>query len=145
MHFVKFFATFAFLLGGAALAHQGVSNPVVKARMEVMGQIKDATSVIGNMAKGSIAFDSEKAGAAKSILLKTAKDIPLKFETHETDPKSEALPEIWQRWDDFVAMSDDMVKVVETIDVSNAQTLKASMGALGQSCGRCHKAYRLKK
>ncbi|NND21494.1 MAG: hypothetical protein HKO14_05350, partial [Silicimonas sp.] len=44
------------LVASAALAHQGVKNPAVKARMDVMSAIGDNTKLLGRMAKGEVAF-----------------------------------------------------------------------------------------
>lgn len=126
-----------------AMAHEGVKDPLVKARMDLMGEIKDSTGVLGNMLKGKIPFDAAQAEAARLALLDHAKAIPAAFEVQATDPKTEAAPAIWTDWDDFVAKSNDMVAAVEAADASSMDSLRAGMGAIGGSCKACHKSYRI--
>ena len=132
-------------LAGAAFAHEDVKNPAVKARMELMGKVKDATGALGGMAKGEMAFDEAKATAARAALIKHAAAIPAAFEAKEMDPKSTALPAIWDNWDDFVTKAGAMGNAAEALDTSAQDWLGAGMGGIGGSCAGCHKAYRVKK
>ena len=78
-----------------ALAHQGVKNAAVKARMDAMSAIGKDMKVLGGMAKGEAPFDEKVAQmAVSSIADHAAKTFEL-FEANETDPKSEAKPAIW--------------------------------------------------
>ncbi len=115
------------------------------ARMTLMDTIKDATSVLGKMAKGSTAFDPGAANKAKETLVKAAQQIPSAFETPATDPKSEALPEIWENWKDFSAKAAGMAETVASVEVDSLQGVQTAMKAIGQSCGACHKSYRIEK
>ncbi len=130
---------------GAAFAHEDVKNQAVKARMELMGKVKDATGTLGGMAKGEMAFDEVKATAAKDALVEHAAAIPAAFEARETDPKSTALPAIWENWNDFVLKAGAMEKAAGELDTSAQEWLGAGMGSLGGSCAGCHKIYRVKK
>ncbi|WP_161594648.1 c-type cytochrome [Marimonas lutisalis] len=132
-------------LGTAVLAHSGVKNPAVKARMDLMGEIKDATGVLGGMAKGEIAFDPARAAAAREALIEQAGRIPPAFEARETDPKSEARDEIWTDWDGFIARARAMEDAAAALNAGSLDGVRAGMGALGQSCGGCHKPYRIDK
>lgn len=60
---------------GAAVAADGVTNPTVKARMDVMQAQRAAVGALGGMASGQAAFDAEKAQAAKAALIAAARDI----------------------------------------------------------------------
>ena len=126
-----------------AMAHEGVKDPLVKARMDLMGEIKENTGTLGNMLKGKIPFDAAQAEAARLAQLENAKAIPAAFETQATDPKSEAAPAIWTGWDDFVAKTNDMITAVEAADASSLDSLRGGMGAIGGSCKACHKSYRI--
>ena len=72
-------------------------------------------------------------------------DIEVKFKLNETDPLSESSPAIWENWEDFVEKADDFAFMIEGLETSSADTLAAGLGNIGQSCGSCHKAYRIKK
>lgn len=132
-------------LAGAALAQSGVKNAAVKARMALMGEIKDATAVIGGMVKGEIAFDAGKAAAARTALMRHAQQIAPVFEARETDPKSESRSEIWSDWAGFVGKADALAVAAGALDTGSAAGLAAGMGALGKSCGGCHKLFRIDK
>ena len=130
---------------GAALAHSGVKNAAVKARMALMGEIKDATAVVGGMTKGEVAFDAARAAAARAALMSHAGQIAPAFEARESDPKSEARPGIWSDWADFAAKADVMAAAAAALDTGSLVGLQASMGDLAASCGGCHKLYRIEK
>lgn len=132
-------------IAGAALAHSGVQNPAVKARMDLMGDIKEATGVLGGMAKGAIPFDAAKAEAARVALYEAAVKVPASFEAPEMDPKSEAVPAIWEKWDDFTAKSDLLVEAAAGVATDSIDDLRAGLMQIGQSCGACHKSYRIDK
>ncbi|MBU2981234.1 cytochrome c [Lentibacter algarum] len=132
-------------LATAAIAHEDVKNPTVKARMELMGKVKDATGVLGGMAKGEMAFDEAKATAAKAALVEHAAAIPAAFKANETDPKSTAKAEIWLNWADFTEKAAALGTAAEAMDTSAQEQLGAGMGGVGGSCAGCHKVYRIKK
>ena len=130
-----------------SLAHSDTTGiqPDVAARMAVMTQIKDAMAPLGGMAKGAVEFDAGVAQAAVASLLDASERTAAVFEANVSDPKSEALPAIWENWDDFVSKSDDLTFAAEGWDVSSLDNLRAGMGNIGAACSACHKAYRMKK
>jgi len=97
------------------------------------------------MAKGAVAFDADAAQIALQSMIEASAKAVTAFETNATDPKSEALPAIWENWDDFVAKSEDLDFALEAWDVSSLGSLQAGMGNVGAACGACHKTYRIKK
>jgi len=129
---------------GMVLAHSGVKNAAVKARMEGMGTIADNTKILGGMAKGALPFDAAQAQGAARALMAEAVRIPALFEAAESDPKSEALPGIWTNWDDFSAKARGMEAAARAMDgIETLKALQGAMPALGQSCKACHKDYRI--
>ncbi len=127
----------------AALAHQGVQNPAVMARMEAMKTIGDNTKILGTMAKGELAFDAAKARAAAAEIAVQAGRTPGLFEAPETDPKSEALPVIWENYADFTAKSDALVAAAKMAQgIRTPQDLTTALGAIGAACKACHSDYR---
>ncbi len=133
-------------LAGAAIAHSDISkvqNEAVKARMMAMSTIGKNVKTLGMMAKGGAPFDSAKAAAAAAAIAGQAHDVPSLFEAEETDPESEAKPEIWTNYADFTTKAEAMLAAAESFDSSSLDTLKASLGKLGGTCNDCHKEYRL--
>jgi len=130
-----------------SMAHSDTNGiqPQVAARMAVMTQIKEAMAPLGGMAKGAVEFDAAVAQAAVASLLDASELTAAVFEPNVSDPKSEALPAIWENWDDFVSKSEDLTFAAEGWDVSSLDSLRAGMGNIGAACSACHKAYRMKK
>lgn len=135
--------TFAIAMSGATIHAHSVENPSVQKRMDVMKEIKGAMGVLGGMAKGAIAFDATAAGAAQNTLVEQSGMVAATFEANETDPKSEALPAIWENWDTFVEMADDLTFAAEGLDTTSLDGMRGGLGNIGASCGACHKKFRM--
>lgn len=127
----------------AAVAHDGVENEVVKARMDAMKEIGGAMKVLGTMAKGAVEFDAVAAQAAVDAVADQSAMVPVLFEAQETDPMSEAKPEIWANWDDFVAKSNALNAAATSVSITDASSIPAALGAMGGSCKDCHTDYRM--
>ena len=136
-------AIVAMVLSGAAIHAHSVENPVVQKRMDRMKEIKSAIGVLGGMAKGTIAFDVVAATAAQTTLIERSELVATTFEANETDPKSEALPSIWENWDTFVEMAEDLTFAAEGLDASSLDGVRSGLGNIGASCGACHKKFRM--
>lgn len=130
---------------GAAFAKEGVQDPTVKARTELMGTIGMNTKTLGDMAGGKTAFDASAAEAAKAALVAAAAEIPVKFEPEAEDPLSEALPDIWMNWEGFTEKANGLAAAVGAIDVSSLEGVQAGMGDIGKACQACHSEFRAKK
>lgn len=126
----------------AAAAHNGVKNPAVKARMHAMDVISENMKTIGKMAQRQVTFDADAARAAVDEIALQAAQIPSLFEAQETDPKSEAKPEIWTNWDDFVAQSNALNSAAQGVDASSPDALGRGLATIGGTCRSCHMQYR---
>lgn len=128
----------------AALAHSGVKNEAVKTWMQTMSSIGKHTKVLGNMYKGTLEFDAAEARrAAKAIARQSAK-IPSQFEAPASDPKSEALPVIWDDFADFSAKADELRQAAAAAaeQIRTRADLRAALGQIGGACQTCHQTYR---
>lgn len=130
-------------VAGVAVAKEGVQDPTVKARMDLMGTIGMNTKILGDMATDRTAFDAAAAQAAQAALVAASADIAAKFEPQATDPVAEAKPEIWTNWDDFVAKGEALNAAAVALDPSSLDGVKAGMGAIGGTCRDCHSLYRM--
>lgn len=131
------------ILSTAAIAHADVSNPAVAARMDAMKAIGGSMKTLGDMAKGATDFDAAAAQAALDTVAAKAAEVPALFEAQETDPESEAKPEIWTNWDDFVSKAQAMQAAAEGASIGSAADIGPAMGALGGTCKACHSDYRM--
>ena len=132
------------ILTSAAFAHEGVKNPAVMARMHGMKDITSDVKVLGNMAKGTVAFDQGAAQAALASLARHAGETPALFEAPEDDPKSEALPAIWDNFDDFTAKSLELETLATGLSstLTSKEDLPSALQQIGANCTSCHKLYR---
>ena len=138
---------FALASATAAIAHQGVQNPAVKARMDGMSAIAENMKTLGQMAKGATPFDVETARLAAAAIAEHAAATPDLFAANETDPKSEARPEIWSNFDDFTAKAIELETIATgfATSINQPADLTAAMRAFGANCQSCHMAYRIEK
>jgi cytochrome c556 len=131
------------LMAGVAFAETEATNPEVIARQDAMKAQGGAMKTLGGMAGGEMAFDAAAAAAAKATLMASAEAIAANFTNNPEDPGSEAKPEIWTNWDDFVAKGKALSDAAAALDTSSVESIGAGMGALGGACKACHTAYRI--
>ncbi|MEP3847488.1 MAG: cytochrome c [Paracoccaceae bacterium] len=132
------------LMGSAVLAHSGVKNPAVQARMHAMSIIGEDVKTLGLMAKGEQAFDVDAAKAALREIAEHAGQAPDLFRANEDDPKSEAKPAIWENFEDFTtkAVALENVALELSTSLASVDDLGPAMAALGDTCKSCHSDYR---
>ncbi len=132
------------LVAGVAYAKGERTDPDAKARAALMQTVGMNTKILGDMAGGKTAFDAAAAEAAKSALLGAATAIPTAFKAPgAADAASEAKPEIWTSWDDFMKKADALAAAATALDASNLDGVKAGMGGVGGACKDCHTTYRM--
>lgn len=145
MQLIKLATAATVFVASMAMAHDGVANEAVKARMEVMKTIGGSTGILGKMVQGKTEFDADAAAAAATAMAEAAGNIPAVFEADTMDPESEAAPAIWTNWDDFVAKGAALEKGAMALDTSSLEALKASFGGAAGTCKACHSTYRISK
>lgn len=146
MKFAKALILGAVLSAGAAYAEEERTDPNAIARGELMTTIGKNIGIIGDMAGGKTAFDAAAAEGAKAALVEATGKIEATFKDQgAADPASEAKPEIWANWDDFLKKAKAAGDAAGAMDVASVDTLKAGMGALGGACKDCHTNYRIMK
>lgn len=144
MKIVKAIVIGAVLMSGAAFAKGERTDPNAKARSDLMRVVGKNTGILGDMAGGKAAYDAAAAEAAKAALVEAAGQIETAFKDQgAADPASEAKPEIWANWDDFLADAKVLGDAAAAMDVSSAETIGAGMGALGGACKDCHTDFRV--
>lgn len=135
-------AAFA-LTAGVAFAEVEATDPLVIAQKDLMKSFGGAAKALGGMASGEVAFDAAAAEAAKAALVAGSAEIAVKFATAGNDPASEAKPEIWTSWDDFLVKTKGLGDAATALDVTSVDGIKAGMGAVGGACKACHTSYRM--
>ncbi len=130
------------LLAGTAYAHKGVKDPRVVARMDGMVVLGDNVKVLSQMARGQIAYDENRADAAKLALAEEATRVLELFEPEAKDPNSESKPEIWSDWEGFTEHARALEVAVTAADLSSPDAIAMSLRDIGRACGQCHEDYR---
>lgn len=141
---MKFFAClFAFsAFTFSAFAHSEVKDEHVAKRMELMSAMAAQTKLLGGMMKKQIEFDALKANAALSSIAELAAATPEAFETQATDPKSEAKAIIWEEFEAFTKLAEELEAKAEGANIEAHEDIKGAMMAIGASCKACHSEYR---
>lgn len=146
MKFAKALIIGATLSAGAAFAEEERTDPNAIAREELMETIGKNIGIIGDMAGGKAAFDAAAAEGAKAALVEATGKIEATFQDQgAVDPASEAKPEIWANWEDFLKKAHAANDAAGALDVASVDTIKAGLGALGGACKDCHTTYRIMK
>ena len=129
-----------FMLSGSLLFAE---NSGYVERSKLMQNIRLEFSILARMSREKIEFDESLATSARLNLLKFAASTPAVFEDDDLPINSEALPAIWENWDDFLSKSEDLEFALEGIDTSTLVDLRGSLGNVGAACGSCHQKYRM--
>ncbi|WP_171060467.1 cytochrome c [Poseidonocella sp. HB161398] len=123
-------------------AHNGVTDPVVMARMHGMKSLGMQLKTLGAMAKGERPFDAAAAQDALALLAEEAGRIPAQFRDKVTVPQSEARPAIWEDWDDFSARAEALRLAAAGLEIADADGLGPALRDLGGACKGCHSVHR---
>ncbi len=90
------------------LGHGGASG-VVKERMDAMKEMKDAMKSLSAMFSGKADYDADKVRQAAAVLEQNAgQSLTGLFPQGSDHSPSEAKANIWQEWEQFGQMADDL-------------------------------------
>ena len=139
----------------AAYVQPALANPekAVKARRGIMQAISLNAGPLFGMAKGKVAYDAKTAQTLANNLKAMASMNNSNMWIKGTDNgamkgKTRALPKIWEAGSEVGKASKAYkAAVAELAKVAGGglDGLKVAVGALGKSCGGCHKPYRAKE
>ena len=123
----------------------------VKERRALMKKtVAPAAKLGGQMVKGVVAFDAAEASKAMNDI----SGVPDKYVTlfpagteHGAVPDSEALPAIWEDFDEFKALAmklkDASAKAAGAAEQGKG-TFAAAFGDMTKVCKECHESFREK-
>jgi cytochrome c556 len=146
-------ATIMLLAGLASvtnvIAHGGATG-VVKQRMDAMSDMAGAMKKMAPVVKGKQAFNRVLFIESGELIAGHSNMLPDLFPDGSIEGSSEALPAIWQQWDDFMSLSDrtktnaeKLVKMAQ--DGAELRPLTKQFVKIAGDCKACHKNYRKKK
>ena len=144
MKILKLFALSSFLISSIAFAHSGVKDKNVKERMMLMKAMANNTKLIGQMLKKQIPFEANEVKLALEKLSSLSLQTPTVFEVNATDPKSEAKPNIWDEFNEFTKLSNELAKSTSdlAILVEDIDDLRPTLMKVSEGCKACHSKYR---
>ncbi|MBL4768620.1 MAG: cytochrome c [Rhodobacteraceae bacterium] len=139
------------LFAGAAFADDATDR-AIKARQSLMQLYAFNIGGLGAMAKGTVPYDAETAGAyaANLVSLSSLNQTGLWPQGSDVGsyPDTAALPEIWSMYPDIMTKAKGLTDAATAMNAAagtDLASLQGAMGQLGGACGACHKAYRQKK
>ena len=126
------------------LAHSGVLNKDVAARMTLMSSMGRNMGVLGKMLQKKAPFDQGKAVEAINNIEQLAVETPTVFEKRVLDPKSEAKELIWEEFEAFTKISIGLSTSAKQLSSSmrSFDDLRPALISLSQSCKECHSRFR---
>ena len=144
MNFFKIFIVIATTASSIAFAHSGVKDQNVKERMLLMKAMAENTKLIGQMLKKQTPFELNEVKLALEQLSSLSLQTPTIFEINATDPKSEAKQNIWDEFDEFTKLSDDLAKSTSELAmlVEDIDDLRPTLMKVSEGCKACHSKYR---
>ena len=144
MNFFKIFIVITIIGSSIAFAHSGVKDKNVKERMMLMKAMADNTKLVGQMLKKQTPFELNEVKQALEQLSSLSLQTPTVFEVNATDPKSEAKQNIWDEFDEFTKLSNELAKNTSelAILVENIDDLRPTLMKVSKGCKACHSKYR---
>lgn len=137
----------ALVASGPALAVNAPED-VIKYRQNLMKAVGGHIGNIALLVKGKVDFRAGLADDAEAIA-DLLENVGIAFPDGTSEGKTQAKPEIWEKRGEFDAgLEDAIVKARALADAAKGGDMAAvgaALGALGKSCGACHKPFRIKK
>ena len=150
MSALALFAAVAVLPAPALSQDMDAADKAIETRRGYMKLVLWEAGPLFGMAKGEMAYDAE-AAKGHAARLKTISEYPAGglftagSSNADKPGKTRSLPKIWEDMDGFGKAFGDWQAAVAALgdQVGNGQeALAAAVGAMGKTCGGCHKPYR---
>ena len=141
---VKKHSILALVIGASSfISVAPASAGPVETRIEEMEKVGRALKAL-NLRTRSQQVSAQQAKQAVALIKAVALNTPALFEVQDMSGASEAKPEIWTNWDDFVAQSQELAAYTDNLDqaVNDQDRLAAEIKKIGEICSACHRKYR---
>lgn len=130
---------------GVALAQDLHGEAAIAKRQDIMKGWAGLLKEPGGMLKGDTAFDLTKIQAALRAISTGAKEeVALYPDDSKTGGKTQALPVIWEKKEEFQGLYTKIGTDAETAlgTIKDEATLKSEMPKVLGTCGACHRNFR---
>lgn len=142
-----------FIVGISSVhGHTGATG-IVKERMDAMKDMGDRSKIVADMYKGKSEFEQSALAEAADAFALHGSNMVEQFpdtKASRSGSKTEALPKIWEEWEDFNELVIDFIASSEQLQNTVASTddplqLKKAFFQTTKSCSGCHKRFRKPK
>jgi len=134
------------LVAVAAVVLAQSEEGAVAYRQRIMSANGASMGAINDILKFKLAVSNEHIAAHAETIHRESLLVADAFKAQVTAGETRALPEIWQRWDEFVAAADAMgqasAKLAEVARAGDPQAVMAGVREVGATCGGCHDVFR---
>lgn len=128
-------AALASVTAVAALAHGGATG-IVKERMDGMGVMKEAVKLLTPMMQGQVGYDAETVRSQAAKIAAHAGEAMTKLFPENSNAKpSEAKDAIWQDWDSFTGMAEQLLVMADGLAAAADNGLMMSGTGSGGGMG----------
>ncbi len=139
-------------LAAPTVLHAHGGGPVYEKRHVYMNELGDYMKAFGNFVKRGKGDLNELREMAARIV-EQAPELPSHFPPNTgmgDNPESQAKPDIWTSWDEFVAAADRLADHARAAEAAFASEDSSEIGSavrrLGEEgCRGCHQQFREKK
>lgn len=131
------------LVGGIVYAADSISNPEVRARVELMQGYKAQMKLLSEAASGAQPFAQDKVAATIAALQAGAEGLAPAFRAQADDPAAQALPEIWTAPSEFRQKTAKLVKTAAALDGAGPGALEKTLAPVQAACKDCHGRFKL--
>jgi cytochrome c556 len=129
-------------------AHSGATG-VVMERMEMMDDIGKDMKKIKAIIQSKDNIDSTEISNRADSIIEKANMVQMMFPPNSLQEPTEALPNIWDDWDQFSELADrlgDEAKKLQAVaEGKNRREIMGQFAKVGKTCRSCHTDFRLKK
>jgi cytochrome c556 len=136
------------LSGGisVATAQEDENKPVLEYRQRVMAGQRASMASMGDILKFKLPYDASHFVVHAKNIGEFSKLIPDAFEKEITEGLTDAKPEVWANWDDFVgkskALEQETAKLQAAAATGDMKAIVPQVTAVNNACRGCHDLYR---
>jgi cytochrome c556 len=131
-------------VAGAAYAQ----SAAIEQRKALFKEMGKASGPVGAMLQGKAPFDLAQVKTALTTYSTNAAKLKELFpDDSKEGGNTEALPAIWEKKAEFVAIFDKLKADADAASaaITDEASFKATIGPIFGNCGTCHDSFRVKK
>jgi cytochrome c556 len=127
-------------------AQENENKPLLDYRQNLMVGQRASMASMGDILKFKMPYDAAHFAAHARNIGGYAALIPDAFETKIAEGRTDAKPEIWDNWDDFVAkakaLGNESEKLAAAAATGDMKAVAPHVKAVSDACRGCHDSYR---